>query len=100
MSPRMSAILLREAAVEPKGRPRCTLSKYSYTHIDLYRHWPNLAISPEKELHVTNVIHCTEDNEVCNDLRSRLAALTPEERYELFNMAQRVDDMLDGTITH
>ena len=80
------------------ARSRCTLSKYSYTHVDLYRHWPMLAISEDQELHITHVGHCTEDNAVCNGLRERLTSLTPEQRYALFQMAEQVDDMLDGTV--
>jgi len=84
--------------VERNRKPRCTYAPYSYTHVDLYRHWPSLAISAEKELHITSVGYCYEDNPTCNALRERLAALSVEDRYALYKMAEKVDFMLDGTV--
>lgn len=98
MSPRMPAILLREAAVEPKGRPRCTFTPYSYTHVELYKHFPAKMLE-KGDILISGIGGCDDDNEACNALRERLASLTREERHELLAMANQVDGMLQGTTT-
>lgn len=84
--------------MEPKGKPRCTFTPYSYTHVELYKHFPKKKLE-KGDLLISGIGGCDDDNEACNALRERLASLTREERHELLAMADQVDDMLIGATT-
>lgn len=78
---------------------RCKFNPRSYTHVDLYRHWP-LGKIEKGDILITCVGCCTTDNEACNGLKERLALMSKEERHSLLNMAQYVDDTLNGGYNH
>ena len=80
------------------ARSRCTFVPYSYTHVELYKHWPHGPIE-KGDILISGTGVCDEDNPACNALRERLASLTREERHELLHMATQVDWMLEGSTT-